>query len=71
MAERDPRNDPRPGDVLRTKSGEAYRVVLVDRTEVVDTPVDDNHCDFGEELSNGLGAWRWFMSGAEVIHRGE
>ncbi len=66
---RDPRVDPKAGDVLRTTSNEDYRVVAIDGGFVLDMPIDPAHPDFGPyPLRNTLSAWRGFMYGAEVIH---
>jgi hypothetical protein len=63
---RDPRIDPKPGDILRIH-GDIYRVISTDKGCVVDTPTRESHSDFGLELNNNIDAWRGFSFNAEII----
>lgn len=62
---RDPRKDPRPGDVLRLCE-ETYRVLRVDSKGVED--YCESGVDKGNTLRNSLREWKGYMIDAEVIH---
>lgn len=71
VASRDPRIDPRPGDVVKLGHHGVYRVIANDARIVTDTPTDPQHSDFGEDLTNRLKQWRmWAMHGV-VLQRAE
>jgi hypothetical protein len=63
---RDPRIDPKAGDILRI-DGDIYRVISADKGRVVDTPASEGHLDFGSELNNNIDTWRGFSFNAEII----
>lgn len=73
MPERDPRTDPKPGDVLHKGGWErevtgignirGYQIRYV-RRYLKTGRSEDRHCDTHE------GWWRW-SKGAEIVRRGE
>jgi len=66
---RDPRKDPRSGDVLRYQGDCCgWRITRVEDGYVWDTPVDPHDEEFGEELSMQIDIWLATASCAEVIH---
>jgi|GEM_PF-5159192 len=68
---RDPRIDPKPGDVVKSHSLGTYRVVGVDDNgDVWDEPLDASSADFGTVLVNSKEEWCNFFAGQEVIARG-
>ena len=65
MSERDPRVDPRPGDVV------GHRILgKLEVTQVVFDAVDYRFAeskDKGVRFRSSLDTWRWWCRGAEVV----
>ena len=62
-AKRDPRTDPRPNYNGR----EPYRVVRREGRFIVDTPINPDHPDYGEDLYHSPEEWDLFYWNAHVI----
>lgn len=70
---RDPRKaaDARPGDVLSYRGKAQYRVVRREGEYIVDTPVDPEHPDFGDDLYHDHTEWELFYRDASIVSRSE
>lgn len=71
MAERDPRVDPMPGDELLYAGREPYLVVRREGKYIVDTPINPDNPDFGEDLYHNQAEWELFYRTATIISKGE
>ena len=66
-AKRDPRTDPRPGDELNYNGREPYRVVRREGRFIVDTPINPDHPDYGEDLYHSPGGVGSVLLGMHML----